>query len=684
MSLGKWTMLGRSDDGFDPRRGRGVPHEGHMSALRSRRSRARHAVAIWLLAGAGLLQTACADDPPDAIAPIEDAGGRDAPVRDSAAEPDGVYDDPEVGCVPVLVFITEQAPTVSTDSGLELHVRLTDCDGTPMADTIVSFALIGDGGDSWLQADSALTDAAGEAAVMLWTGLTETTFQVEVSAEGAAPIGFDVTVFRPPTGAIRVSLVYGGGESFDRFLAFVYLGEPCGDLDPFDLSDALRSAPALELLEGSVRFEELPPGESYLVAVQAEREGQVLGFGCTAGLSVEAGRTTEAVVDIADLPIVFSGVYDLDNRFDLSNALPPSVSTPLQVFDELTDDDDLEGDITNESYGLDPAAFLLDFVYREFCCWEALDAEPDISGFQADYYTCDAQDFQHPWGDLSAIYLYPFQFWDGAQAVFFGLCGALGSGANEALQELVQELILENVPDVALRLLDIVGDLSRAFTEMHILSELTIGDVYIEKDGHFTHELVSMVVELHDLDGNLNTYEFALAEAGLSNLSYSAETTVSEGNVLLIPAHSFRLDFGKLLLYVYRDVLLPNLDCDPDGDGTTEPCETTGDLFATWVNCGSVGATLALEVGFFDASTYTSFCKTGLDLAGYFLEGQLMNSTDYETVITIEGQCLGDDVDARRVVNTLRDGTWEGTLEEDSEVIGDFDGTFTGTKRPGS
>jgi hypothetical protein len=253
---------------------------------------------------------------------------------------------------------------------------------------------------------------------------------------------------------------------------------------------------------------------------------------------------------------------------------------------------------------------------------------------------------------------------------------------NVAVQSQVQSFIETNVPDVALRLIDIVGDLSRAITQMNIMSELTIGEVAVGKNGTFTHELISMVVELHDLDGVVNVYEFNLADAGFENLDYSSETTAQAGDILVIPEHSFRLDFGRLLLFVFTDILLPTLDCDRDHDGTTEPCEDTADLVGTWVDCGQVAEWLItnIPIPLFTVGTFEGICDVGVDAAGGAIEANIESAVDAETTLTLAGTTVAGDVDAFREATTLVDGVWDGTLVEDGEDYGEFPGEFTGVR----
>lgn len=621
-----------------------------------------------------LTALACGGDPPAGSNGFvdPDQGGR--PDLGSPDTGDVTDEEPVETCDLELAAPGGPNLSVAAGSTAALTVLLADCDGIPPeAGTLVTFTTQGETGGAALQARNAPTDEGGVAFVNLRAGLTPATFDVLVETEGARSLTLHVTVSAAPSGTIEVTIAIEGTITFDSFSPLLYAATACDDLGPYGRPAALQQTAPVVTTSTHPSFTDVPVGSGYAVVVTADKDGGLLGYGCTDELSVSGGQQTDALVTVGEIPIVFTGVYALDNLFDMSDALPPSVATTLQIFDEMTDDDDLYGNLATEDYGLDPAAFLLDFVYRQFCCWEA-------TGSNRDWDSCNAQSFQHPTGDLSALYLHSFFSWSGAQPIFTGACGALAFGANEAAQDYVQGLIMDNAPGAALDLLQIAGDLSRAFTDMHITSELRVADAYLTKNSDFTHELLTMIVDLHDLDGDLHEFEFALAEAGLTNLAYTGETGVAEGHILVIPEHSFRLDFGRLLHYIYLNGVLPLLDCDADGDGFTEPCESTADLFRTWIDCDSVGIWVEDNLGVFTADEGAAFCTAGLRVAGLAVEGQIAGATDRETVITLQGTTQAGALDERRRATELANGAWSGTLSEDSVEIGAFEGIFTGVR----
>ena len=605
--------------------------------------------------------------------------GTDAPTSDTADV--GNTDTGSPDAEPCAMTLAADGPTAiiaGREERVDLGITLKDCDDVGVAGQTIDFAIFGEDRGSVLRNSSARTDDGGEAAVTLVAGNLDAVFEVEATSGDLQPVVFTVRVMGEANGDLAV--VLQDLTTVDLNDASVYLFEDitCDEIDRFDpLGASLIEEPVG--FGPPALFESLTPGSDYVVAAQGRLEGDVMGFGCVEAVEVVDGVETEITLELKLIPIRYTGIYELDNEFDLAGVLPESVENTLRILDELSDDHSLTGNPATDEWGVDPAAFVLDYVYREICCWETVDSDPDTPGFQGDFDSCRAQDFTHPVGDLEQLYTHDFSSWDGAQGRVPLMCTLLSLG-NVTVQSQVQDLIESNVPDIALRLVDIAGDLSRAITEMNIISELTIGEVAVGKNGTFTHELVTMLVDLHNLDGEVTTYAFDLADAGFENLDYSAETTAQAGDVLVIPEHSFRLDFGRLLRFVFTDILLPTLDCDRDHDGVTEPCEDTADLVGTWINCGDVAEWLESEIGLLPLSTYESFCALGIDAAGGAIEGAIESSVDAETTLTLEGTTVAGSVDEMREATTLINGVWEGQLVEDETSYGDFPGEFTGER----
>lgn len=468
-----------------------------------------------------------------------------------------------------------------------------------------------------------------------------------------------------PCSGISVTMNYAGSLSFVTFTALVYKDASCADLDGHALPSSALASEVVTKLEDRPFFAEIPAGTGYAVFVVAENGVDGLGFGCSDDIQVTAGQLEEVPVTIDAAPAVFNGLYLLDNRFDLtSSETPPSVKAFVDVMSEIADDHDLNNDDPNDGqYGEDPAAFLLDILFRQICCWEATGPSPD-------WDSCKDQDFTHAFGDLSALYLQDFTTWEGAQPKSDGLCGALEI-ANPLLQAELQELIQEHLPEIVAFSAAIGGEMAGIFKDAKISSELAVSGVYSKHEGEFSHELVAMTLVLHDLSGAPQPFEIDLAAAGLKAMSFTGTTHV-EGDVLFIPPHAFSLDVGAVLAYVYEKGLLPLLGY-----------ESLEAMLGGWVDCAVIGAALEDKVddlGYLDADDYEGFCLDGLEAASDWMADSISGVFDGHPEILLEGSVRGVNLDLWHVAGSLSNGVWDGVWQEDG-YTSPFPGTFTGEQQ---
>jgi hypothetical protein len=602
-----------------------------------------------------------------------------AGTEQANAVPDGQDPGGPGSCTqPQLYLVSNQDVTLQAGGSAELKVRLA-CGSTPYAGSLISFQTVGNAAGSALSSASAQTDGDGVAGVTLVAGATSATFEVQASSEGAGSLTFDVTVNSGNAGTIKVQMSYTGQVVYNEYKAYLFHGKACATFDPFAVAGAMQDAPVVAVISATPKFSDVPAGNNYTVVVTAKRQGELLGFGCTGNLSVVAGQTTNADVAIIDIPITYSGVFSLDNRFDMSGLLPPTVDEIVHVFDEISDDHAVEGNVGLDQWGEDPAAFMLDFVYREFCKWECTNADPSWDNCTPGV---------HPSGDLKETYRglqgkTPFMSWDGDQPRYTFLCGMLDP--TWGMTQWVQTQVNAQIPPQAVTILTTVGDIARAIDKMHIKSSLNLSDVRPGRQSNFSHVLQTMFVDLHDLSGTLHSFEVDLAAAGIGNLSYSGNTTVVNDD-LQIPAHSFQLKFGKLVQYIYANYLLPLLGC-------AAPNNTTACLFQKIVNCTSVGQWLhdscdsvaeSLSGGFLScpigATQFANFCNTGLQVAGAYVDASMANWIGGETEFTLQGTAEADQLDGHRVAATLKNGVWSGHWV-DGTSNASFPGTFTGVRQ---
>ncbi|MCB9593658.1 MAG: hypothetical protein H6719_13075 [Sandaracinaceae bacterium] len=579
-----------------------------------------------------------------------------------------------------LVIVGSPAVTLRYGEMADLPVRYERADGSVIENAPIDYAIVGTPNGSMLAALQTVTDVAGNASVGLTSGSADAMFDVEVTPPVGDSVVFSVAVSDSDLGSITVTMTYAGSRTLSRFDAFLFDGASCAGMDPNALPTALRSAPSVSSITAMPAFAGVPVGSSYAVAVVARSATNISAFGCRDMISVVARQDTPVNITLMelDIPPDFTGVWDLDNRLDFGGALPPSVETFLNVLDELTDDSALSGDFGPggdsdgdgvwPEYGQDPGAFVVDLVMRQTCHWTCATGE--------DYSTCSSTD--HRLGDLRSLYVQDFTSWDGAQSRFFGGCGGW-----TFIHEDIQTRINDLAPDFVTDWLMLAGDLSRAITQAHILSVLTINAPAAgsEFDLPMSHELVSMVVPIHnplsDPPGMVSEYTFALADAGFTSLEVTDITRVT-GTTLSIPSHQFNLNWGRLTLYIYREIILREVF----GVGST------GELLGTWINCMNVGQSLRDSLDGYigagsgpNAMALAGYCDAALTAAGDALEGAIGDALDSEGTLTLMGTADGMDIDMETGrVGSLVNGMWSGSFGEDTMTM-TIDGTFTGERR---
>ena len=469
-----------------------------------------------------------------------------------------------------------------------------------------------------------------------------------------------------PCGELVVTVKYEGDKALDQVTAYLYPDTACG-ASAFDPAAATATSAPVSALEETLSLAPASTSAKHTVVARATGPDGVALMGCTSGV-VASGASTPVQVNLKDSPPVFEGTWQVDSELDLTGILPPSVGKVVAVLDEMTDDHDLlNEDETNGQYGQDPAAFVLDFLYRQICCWEATGPEPS-------WDSCKDQEVQHPPGDISAIYLNDFTIWPGAWPLATGLCGALEVGVNELLQAILMEAMEAYVPDIATFVVNIPNDLTEAIRHMSLGSELTLAKATgVTANPAFQHRLLALKVQLHDLSGVAHTVEIDLAGAGLTPATLLQEgSTTVVGATVALPLHSFHIDLGKVLSHTYTSGLLPLLGY-----------ATTVEMLASWIDCADLGVKLEDKVpdlGFLDEGDYEGFCEKGLEEAAEFIEEGIADATESSTLLELEGTAKAGTLGVGGLVITLVDGVWSGTWKEgDSE--GAFPGTFVGQRK---
>ena len=578
-----------------------------------------------------------------------------------------------------LVIVGSPAITLRYDETAELRVRYEDADGMAIASAPIDYEIVGEPGGSRLAALQTTTGGGGEAAVVLTAGGDNADFVVNVTPPQGDSVQFSVSVSDTDAGSIVVNMSYNGTRTFNRFDAFIFDVASCMELNPNNLPTAIRSAPSVTDIMAMPAFAGVQVGANYVVAVSARTDAGVAGFGCADGVVVRAREETTVPIQIEDTTIGpdFTGVWDLDNRFDFAEGLPPTVRNAIDILDELTDDNgpDTEPfcyrplDGSDPSYGRDPGAFVVDLVARQTCRWECMPSET----FD------DCSQLNHRTGDLAHLCNVGLSASMVTESRFTGGCLAWDTAAEPAA-EFINDQLERFVPNWVFEWAMFAGDLSRAINSARIASVLEINRpaAGTEFDLPMRHQLTSMTVILHDpLNGGMERmFTFNLRDAGITDTEVTDAVSV-DGNTLMIPEHQFTISFGRLVQYIYTELFLR----------TILGYMSSEEMLQDYIDCSTVGMNLASSVGILSATQYENACNSGIGALGRVLDTQIAGIIDADAVFNITGTATAMDIDESTMrVNTLANGMWTGYWGETDMSMGmmmmsNLTGTFTGTRR---
>lgn len=579
-----------------------------------------------------------------------------------------------------LVIVGSPAITMQYDESAELRVRYEDADGEAIASAPIDYEIIGEPNGSQLAALQTTTDSNGEAAITLTSGSENADFFVEVSPPegGGDSVQFSVSVSDTDAGSIVVNMSYNGTREFTRFDAFIYDVGACTELNANSLPTAVRSARSETSITARPAFPGVAVGANYVVGVAARNDAGIAGFGCADGIIVRSREETEVDIEIEDLLIGpdFTGVWDLDNRFDFAEGLPPTVRNAIDILDELTDDNAPMSDFcyrpldgSDPSYGRDPGTFVVDLLARQTCRWECQSGE--------DFDTCSQ--LNHRTGDFSHSCTTGLGSSSVTQARFTGGCGAWDI-VGEPASDFINDQLNRFVPNWIFEWATFAGDLARAINDARIASVLEINQPMAgsEFDLPMRHQLVSMTVLIHDpLDGGMErSFTFNLRDAGVSNTEVTDMVTV-DGNTLMIPEHQFTISFGRLVQYIYVEIFLRQIL----GYMSSE------EMLMDYIDCNQVAMDLRGFSTLLSEAQYRSACNSGITALGRVLDTQLAGIIDADATFNISGTAEAADIDESTMqVNTLTNGQWTGYWGESDMSMGmmmmsDLTGTFTGTRR---
>lgn len=241
---------------------------------------------------------------------------------------------------------------MATGETFEVAVVYTAEDGSPIAESLVTFTTTAAEGELKLGAKNAYTNDLGKTSVPVTAGPDgDGKYEVRVSVGGDPNAGTliqQIFIGKAATPPLKVTLSYQGTQNVPAYEVRLFLregGKPlCSDIHP----DAPGLKPTPVLVEQDIGaaqpvvFAALPGLESagtqtWMAQVLGPSGGLPSVAGCRDDAMVTHGETTEIEVTVADLPKKFAGTYDAVTWADMYTGLSGTAGDILELLVGLFD-----------------------------------------------------------------------------------------------------------------------------------------------------------------------------------------------------------------------------------------------------------------------------------------------------------------------------------------------------------
>lgn len=581
-------------------------------------------LASSLAAGAG----GCGDEKIVAVGggPLHDVTSGDAP--DGAGQDTGT--NPPTGLREIVVLHDTSRPlSITVTQNQLLRAKVIDYGlGGPASDVTLRFAVVSgaEAGDGSLSSFSAYTDASGIAAVTFRSGTAaDKTYTIQVSADGAEPVRFDVYVADSPRGDLRVALAYEGPIAVKNVHVRLVNGQfTCGQFSPINPPvDVVGEKTLLGVGTGDVVWQHLPASERFTVVATAEsQEGHLAASGCIDGVVIVGEQENKVTLTMFLLTLNPAGVYDSTSVFDFTGAIPGQVGELVSQITLLF---------------TSPGHFLIE----------------QVKSIAAAYV-----------GELIT------------NAVF-GLF-------EDTVADVIDDWMFNNSPQWIQDILQVGTDLLQVVNNLEMQAELRISK--LSNDYYVQGALLwnGIVLYWHwgcaeqgqaGYDPNCGRYVFNLA--AFQNTQFPMDiieghftATIQNFNQLDIDNHVIKINYGKLIIFVLNELILPALSGE----------HTLHDAILSFINCHAIGQSIG---GFgllgIDEQDVEDFCVSAVTTIVTPVEF-VLSGLAIDSQLRMSGNATMIDQDDDLKVDEIVDGHFLGHFESDGQQGSPFTGVWEAFK----
>lgn len=493
-----------------------------------------------------------------------------------------------------------------------------------------------------LTANEVATNASGIATVTFLSGTTEAvTYTVKVSGTDAAPVVLTVVVNPKPRGTLQIT--FDPSDPVDLVAVpnkiKVMLGtgyKQCSQYSPINPWPA-EMEKTVSGVGAKPTFEGLDPEATYWVTMLGwrgtEPDDHLVVYGCLDNVKVapeEVAGETKVTLKVSTVVLIPAGTYTMVNHFDFSDVAMNLPGTAGQIITWI------ENVFTN------PGKALLDGIKLLISTW--------VPAWVTD--------------------------------IAFGLF-------EDALADYITQWVMDNAPEPVQIFFEVGNDLLQIVNDLEVTGDLKISKLSAScMNGKESFSGITLYWKW-GCDANdppdCGVFHFGLEQ--LNNSDFPLDLVNGEWNGCLvgfdqlqIQPHSIKLNYGKLILFVLNDIMIPLVTGYDDLE----------DMLYSIVDCQNLAASISSGIldgiGISEQDLLNACNSVLATIMGPVM--QSIATLSLPSQLFLQGSATFLDDDDNLTVDRIVDGVWTGEVtmgnaedpENPVQTVGAVKGDFTATR----
>lgn len=612
-----------------------------------------------VLVGSALAAWSCGGGQP--ASPLEDIfyGFDDASVQDSTPDDFHAYEGlPGPRCEVVLLHDTSSPLTVLVGDDVPIHAKVIDFKlAGPASNVTVTFEITKvtdkDGNEAkpapgaGLETEAAISDVSGLVHNRFHGGETPgLLYTVRASAVCSKPKELQVLVTKPPCGCLQASIVYEGGlapSSLKNITLSVLPREyTCDVMAPEKpVPKAVLGQKTLTDIYGAAEFDCITAGNYYTLFGTAEGPfGCVAAAGCDDGVFIQPDKCREEKLELYLVALNPTGKYDSVDHFDFTNVVK-----------------DCAGGITDPLECVTSAGLT---VSKQICC----------TLYQLIVF------FETPGTTIVNLVLDLLEQWFGK------LLLQPIEWFKDPIANVITDYLKNNSPDWLKDFFKVGEDMLGIITNLEMYSDLLVSklqnDFTVQGTQYWTGIALYWKIGCDPKDpGYDECGKMVFSMEDIKNTKFPLDilegkftASIADFNKFIMDPHKIKLNYGKLVLFVLDEVILPKL--------TGGKAHDIVDAAKLWLNCQSLGDSIFGEISQWfggDKDDVVDLCNAAVEFLLTPVE-MFLGALALDTELSVQGTARMVDDDCDLKVDRFIDGKYVGQIQTSESAQSSFTGTF--------